>query len=1737
MKKLLVGLVLSFAVLAQAGVTNNVPGTYSTIAEALAASTSGDEVVVAAGVYPQSAALTVPIGVTLRGATGNREDVVIDGQGKTMAGITVNSSGVLKDFTIKKYVGTCVSFTAWNSAQGMVNVRITEVSGTGYNGRALNSNGGYLRNCQIDNITGGGLSGGTFINGSGLTIVDCVFSNSPNWRLASSGETQTARPFSISGTPLIRNCLFADIGITGAFVPSSGNLVTGNATALILWLSDKGTVSNCVFCGGYYRGGESTSGIGAIRMGNNPTVIDSVIVMNGNGVIDSNWIASKPTNIKNCLTTQADQTTSGLEYSRGGGDFFWKPGELPWIPYGSRAIGAGITGGTIGQIYVPTSLKCGINADRTVYAGNWTAHLTAVASAQATFAWTVVSGGDNGTLTTDGAAATFVFSKPGTTVIRATANGTASDTIMLVSGDKTLNVNSTGVEKYTTVEAALADAVDGAEIVVATGTYTPAATLEIDKAVTIRSLTGNRDDVILSGNNARRVAHLYNGKAVLADLTVAYGKNSNPVAGVWIDGGGTLTNVVVRDCTQNDGWQDENEYQRNYVNGVAVHNRDGLVVDCVIANNKRTTNHAGATAFGQGGKATLTDRCLITNNVNTSSGQANAAYAGAPVMIANGVLRNTIVAYNDLGSANTKAGTVDASGVKLIKGRLENCTIFRNYVNASALSLAPGLRQHDNANAFVYNTLVIENGAKGGDALNWILPKPGNFVNGATAPLPDNAVDSVLFTGAPYILGEDGLPTMQGVAPSVDAGTALYAGLEWIAGGIDQRHEPRSQGAAVDIGAWEYEPPAFGVSITVTPDVLTAFDRIEAILTAVPEGSSAGATYRWDLDGDGYYETDTGTTPSVGYTNTTYGATTVGVRAVSASEVVATDEKVFTVNPSRHYIKPVNPQAQPPYATPETAGTNIQEAINLAVAGATVVLAKGTYAPEATLTLTTPVTLRGATGNRDDVVITGSAGHRLLQVGNPDAVVSSLTISGGRYGSYGAGVYINGGGTLTNVTVTGCVQTGSWFGSDSNTETGAAVMNYNGRLVDCSVSNNRRGQNYNGSVAYGQNGSDAVADRCVFTNNINTATSQSSSSDVYKYSAAPLWIKGGVVRNSMIAYNNVGLIESVAQVSDASGVKMQGGRIENCTIFRNHVDASGLAYAPGLRLYSGAKAYNVLVIENGPEGGETLNYVFANAADFVNGATAPLPDGATDAVLFAGEPYVLGADALPRMKGTAPSIDAGTTAYAGLGWIADGLDLARAARVQGEAVDIGAFEYAPPAFAVALSSVPDVTTAFDSLSVTLTTALEGDTAGTTFRWDLDGDGVYETDTGSTGTVDYEQTDFGSVTVGVKATNGAALEATDARTFTVNPSVLYVSDGNAAAEPPYATWATAASNIQDAVNAAAVGAKVKVAAGTYRLVAPVLIEKGVTVEGTVGDWNAVQVTPDWSHDPEGTLFIVKTSGATLSYLTLTNACNRNRGLYAGSGACVYNAGPNVIEHCRLTGFFTQNTWGGPAGIYNNGGTVRDCRFDHATFSTHTPPLYVQEGVSALMDRCTFDNLVLELSLHAESYKDGGCRIGAGAMRNSLVTGCRMTSFETRVGRIGFIRADGGTVENCAVFGNEFPDDGYVTAVRLVSGAARNLLVAENGGLDLAGSGFSHCCVTNAAAYGADNVEYVAGTSRVRKNGKLVMRSDTPCYDAGLYDGAWMDTATDLYGTPRVHTPGKVDIGPVSCVKRGFLLLVK
>jgi PKD domain len=326
-------------------------------------------------------------------------------------------------------------------------------------------------------------------------------------------------------------------------------------------------------------------------------------------------------------------------------------------------------------------------------------------------------------------------------------------------------------------------------------------------------------------------------------------------------------------------------------------------------------------------------------------------------------------------------------------------------------------------------------------------------------------------------------------------------------------------------------------------------------------------------------------------------------------------------------------------------------------------------------------------------------------------------------------------------------------------------------------------------------------------------------------------------------------------------------------------------------------------------------------------------------------------------------------------------------------------------------------------------------------------------------------------------------------------------------PPYSSWDTAATNIQDAVDAAPWGGFIVVSNGIYsyggRATSSsssststgggsnrVTIAKAVTVQSV----NGPASTFIQGYQVPGTIIgtnaircVWLTNGAVLSGFTLTNgATARSNVKVDGAGGGAFSSG--VISNCVFVG----NIAASGAGVF--GGTVNNCvLIANATTSGG-------EGGGAWFANL---NNCLIASNSAPSGSGGG-----------LGTYCNAT--------------------NCTVVFNSANSGGGSYGANLA-----NCIVYSNSGGNFDGYGYTvtYCCTTPlpSLASGTGNITNAPAFVNAAM-GNFRLQSTSPCINSG--NNAYVTSATDLDGNPRI-AGGTVDIGayeyqtPTSVISYAFL----
>ena len=269
-----------------------------------------------------------------------------------------------------------------------------------------------------------------------------------------------------------------------------------------------------------------------------------------------------------------------------------------------------------------------------------------------------------------------------------------------------------------------------------------------------------------------------------------------------------------------------------------------------------------------------------------------------------------------------------------------------------------------------------------------------------------------------------------------------------------------------------------------------------------------------------------------------------------------------------HYVSPSGTH-EPPYTSWATAATNIQDAVDVATNGSTVVVTNGTYALKSQVLVTNGITLASVNG-RELSVITGSSTARCVCLMHSNAVLRGFTVRGG-HALDGAGVYIYSGGRVEDCTLKNN-RTDVYYGG-----LGAAIhVALDGVISDCTIVSNTAYYGSGGGI-YAANA--VTVSNCVFR--YNYADYGGGGHAYGGYGGGLYLVNGGTVRGCVIEQNGGG---------NGGGVHCNGSWIEGCHIVSNATwfsyDFQG-AYGGGISAGGQYRIENCLLAYNkaGSHGG------------------------------------------------------------------------------------------------------------------------------------------------------------------------------------------------------------------------------------------------------------------------------------------------------------------------------------------------------------------------------------------------------------------------------------------------------------------------------------------------------------------------------------------------------------------------
>ena len=1164
----------------------------------------------------------------------------------------------------------------------------------------------------------------------------------------------------------------------------------------------------------------------------------------------------------------------------------------------------------------------------------------------------------------------------------------------------------------------------------------------------------------------------------------------------------------------------------------------GTVADSVIASNTVTAaNYYGG---GYYGATAADDRLLncevVANSAVTYGGGVYNAVMSNCVVRANRAVGNSATTGNGGGYYASSATGYQVANTRFLdnqanyrgggayQGKFYSCVFSGNTASQGGGAYLASTGYQLNSCTVMGNSATNQyGGTYSGTIKNSIIscneaPSSPNWNSGAityscTDPLPSGAGNTnvnPLVSGycAPHLLPDSPL---------------LGCGLTeaWMTDASDLDGETRMADGKTDMGADQFHGEALEGPLSVSLVTVTNTCAVGWPHAFRFEAEGKVERVNWNF-GDGVAAE--GVNPAE-HAFAVPGVYTVGVTVSNATHMAHATFEITVVA----YVCHVSPCGghTAPFDTWEKAATNIQEAVDaVALPGGRVLVTNGVYETSGRAAAGQSVTNRVAldkavrvesVNGPEGTVIRGRwhsesaplgvSAIRGVYVGG-EAVLCGFTVQGGATAETasgnngrGGGLFLAAGGMATNCAITGC---SAWSGGGAASEPGAA-----GVLRSCTLTGN---QALTAGFTSGQGGGASLIELVGCALSSNSAYTGGGSYDCNQeacelngntadYQGGGAYY--GVLNRCRVRDNGAGTPSSGAGggVFDATlfsclisgNTARQGGGVYgataakgmyNCTVFGNGATVTGSTQGGG-GFYGGSSTYpvrNCIVYYNSALLSPNL---FQGSVDHT--CSAPVPAGTEN---IGDEPMLSSFNRGLLLPGS-PCVGAGLAEP----WMAHALDFAGEPRLREGTADMGAnqlhAEGLTGPLTVAISSpggfyYPNVLYTFQAL-------IDGQPSSV--RWDF-GDGQELTNAAQAS----HSWPEGQFTLRLTASNATHSTETTL-VLDVAPDTRYVSPSGTHA-PPFLTWATAATNIQDAVDAVMTSGRVKVAAGTYAcggrafgtetVTNRVLVTNSVEVIATdgpevtfiVGAASAMPVTNGLG---EGSVRGARlAAGAALVGFTVTNGHTRwsttaTSPDYTGGGIYCYD-GSSVVSNCVVTG----NAAAGQGGGVFQGTLLSSVLQRNAVCATGSNNGN-GGGVSkaALVSNCV-------VRANASYGSGGGVYAYGGVVADSLIDGNAVVG--TGVGG-GYYTPNSDVIRRCAIVNNTCPGNGggvYGAAVYdclLTNNAAQN-----GGGYANNAAGILYRCrlANNRAASTGGGAYYGTLYSCVVSRNSADVRGGGTCY---------------------------------------------
>jgi hypothetical protein len=674
---------------------------------------------------------------------------------------------------------------------------------------------------------------------------------------------------------------------------------------------------------------------------------------------------------------------------------------------------------------------------------------------------------------------------------------------------------------WTTAARVIQDAVDvaaaGDEVVVTNGVYATGGRaidgltnrVAVDKPLTLRSVNGPQLTII----QGYQVPGTVNGDSAIRCVYLTDGA---------ILSGFTLTNGATRVFGD--------YYRAQGGGGVYLTSTNSVVTNCVLTRN-RAEVYGGAACGPYGG---LLSHCVLIEN--------RADYGGGTYGLA---LNNCVLFGNE--------ATYHGGGVW--GGALTNCTVCGNTCYFGSGGGA--------SDASMVNSIIYFNNGPSGVSNYWAAR---DVAYCCTAPARGGVANITL---DPLLVDlASGNLRLQANSPCVDVGLDA-AVIEMT----DLDSQPRTVGAAVDLGAYEFQwfGPPVAPYILEQPSSQNVGIGSNVTFRVVARGTPP-LSYQWRYE----------ETALPGETNAQLTLPNVqleqsgrySVQVTNVTGAVTSSPALLSVRgPAVHYVNVSSANPTPPYTNWETAAQTLQDAADATVPGAEIIVTNGVYsiggrAVNGTTTnrvaVDRAITVRSVNGPQSTII----QGYQVSGTANGDTAVRGVylatgarlvgfTVRNGATGNLSTRPDNSGGGVLcesSNAIVSSCILTGNsalWGGGAAQGTFTNCVFygnqaNYGGGCYGSIALNSLLATNL--AISDGGGGFDSAMADCLLLRNM----SGDSGGGAY-------W---GSLSNCVLNGNT----------ANYYGGGAMGSTLQNCTVTNNSAgDGGGLSYS---------SSYNCLIAYN-----------------------------------------------------------------------------------------------------------------------------------------------------------------------------------------------------------------------------------------------------------------------------------------------------------------------------------------------------------------------------------------------------------------------------------------------------------------------------------------------------------------------------------------------------------------------------